>query len=319
MSQYTLEFEKPLKELHDRIIHAKSLNSSSGVNNEDLIKSLESQLLREKNNIYSNLSRWQKVEVARHPMRPHSSDYIKNITTEWVEIHGDRKYSDDKAIIAGFGIVDNIKYAIIGQEKGRTTKEKLKHNFGMSKPEGYRKALRVMKLAEKFNLPIISFIDTPGAYPGIGAEERGQSQAIADNLFEMSTLTVPIISIVIGEGASGGALAVGLADRIICLEYSWYSVISPEGCASILFGDPSYNKDAAELLKVNSRDLFDMNIADKIINEPLGGAHNDEFMVYNSVKDVIVNEYKYLKSLSKSKLVEERIKKYNNIGVYKDE
>ena len=319
MSQYTLEFEKPLKELHDRIIHAKSLNSTSGVNNEDLIKSLESQLLREKNNIYSNLSRWQKVEVARHPMRPHSSDYIKNITTEWVEIHGDRKYSDDKAIIAGFGVIDNIKYAIIGQEKGRTTKEKLKHNFGMSKPEGYRKALRVMKLAEKFNLPIISFIDTPGAYPGIGAEERGQSQAIADNLFEMSTLTVPIISIVIGEGASGGALAVGLADRIICLEYSWYSVISPEGCASILFGDPSYNKDAAELLKVNSRDLFDMNIADKIINEPLGGAHNDEFMVYNSVKDVIVNEYKYLKSLSKSKLVEERIKKYNNIGVYKDE
>ena len=319
MSQYTLEFEKPLKELHDRIIHAKSLNSTSGVNNEELIKSLESQLLREKNNIYSNLSRWQKVEVARHPMRPHSSDYIQNITTEWVEIHGDRKYSDDKAIIAGFGVINNIKYAIIGQEKGRTTKEKLKHNFGMSKPEGYRKALRVMKLAEKFNLPIISFIDTPGAYPGIGAEERGQSQAIADNLFEMSTLAVPIISIVIGEGASGGALAVGLADRIICLEYSWYSVISPEGCASILFGDPSYNKDAAELLKVNSRDLFDMNIADKIINEPLGGAHNDEFMVYNSVKDVIANEYKYLKSLSKSKLVEERIKKYNNIGVYKNE
>ena len=319
MSQYTLEFEKPLKELHDRIIHAKSLNTSSGVNNEELIKSLESQLLREKNNIYSNLSRWQKVEVARHPMRPHSSDYIHNIATEWVEIHGDRKYSDDKAIIAGFGIIDNIKYAIIGQEKGRTTKEKLKHNFGMSKPEGYRKALRIMKLAEKFNLPIISFIDTPGAYPGIGAEERGQSQAIADNLFEMSTLTVPIISIVIGEGASGGALAIGLADRIICLEYSWYSVISPEGCASILFGDPSFNRDAAELLKVNSRDLFDMNIADKIINEPLGGAHNDEYMVYNSVKDVIANEYKYLKSLSKSKLVEERIKKYNNIGVYKDE
>jgi len=319
MSQYTLEFEKPLKELHDRIIHAKSLNSTSGVNNEDLIKSLESQLLREKNNIYSNLSRWQKVEVARHPMRPHSSDYIQNITTEWVEIHGDRKYSDDKAIIAGFGVIDNIKYAIIGQEKGRTTKEKLRHNFGMSKPEGYRKALRIMKLAEKFNLPIISFIDTPGAYPGIGAEERGQSQAIADNLFEMSTLTVPIISIVIGEGASGGALAIGLADRIICLEYSWYSVISPEGCASILFGDPSFNRDAAELLKVNSRDLFDMNIADKIINEPLGGAHNDEYMVYNSIKDVISNEYKYLKSLSKSKLVEERIKKYNNIGVYKDE
>lgn len=319
MSKFSLEFEQPLKELYDRIIQAKSLNSSSNINNDELIKSLENQLLREQNNIYSNLTRWQKVEIARHPLRPHTSDYINNITTEWIEVHGDRKFSDDKAIIAGFGMIDNVKYAIIGQEKGRTTKEKLKHNFGMTKPEGYRKALRIMKLAEKFRLPIISFIDTPGAYPGIGAEERGQSQAIADNLFEMSTLDVPIISIVIGEGASGGALAIGLSDRIICLEYSWYSVISPEGCASILFGDPSFNKEAAELLKVNSRDLFDMNIADKIINEPIGGAHNDEFMVYNSVKDVISNEYKYLKSLSKTKLVDERIKKYNNIGVFKDE
>ena len=319
MSQFTLDFEKPLKELHERILHAKSTDSSTGIDNSELIKSLELQLSREKNNIYTNLNRWQKVEIARHPMRPHSSDYIKNIVKDWFEIHGDRKYSDDKAIITGFGYINNVKFAIIGQEKGRNTKDNLKHNFGMSKPEGYRKALRVMKLAEKFNLPILSLIDTPGAYPGIGAEERGQSQAIADNLFEMSTLEVPIISLVIGEGASGGALAIGLADRIICLEYSWYSVISPEGCASILFGDPSFNKDAAEMLKVNSRDLFDMNIADKIINEPLGGAHNDEFMVYNSVKDVITNEYKYLKSLSKSKLVEERIKKYNNIGVYKDE
>jgi len=319
MSKFSLEFEQPLKELDDRIIQAKSLSSNSNVNNEELIRSLESQLLREQNNIYSNLTRWQKVEIARHPLRPHTSDYINNITTEWIEVHGDRKFSDDKAIITGFGMIDNVKYAIIGQEKGRTTKEKLKHNFGMTKPEGYRKALRIMKLAEKFRLPIISFIDTPGAYPGIGAEERGQSQAIADNLFEMSTLDVPIISIVIGEGASGGALAIGLADRIICLEYSWYSVISPEGCASILFGDPSFNKEAAELLKVNSRDLFDMNIADKIINEPLGGAHNDEFMVYNSVKDVISNEYKYLKSLSRTKLVDERIKKYNNIGVFKNE
>ncbi len=319
MSKFILEFEQPLKELNDRIIQAKSLGSNTNINNEELIKSLESQLLREKNNIYSNLTRWQKVEIARHPLRPHASDYINNITSEWIEVHGDRKYSDDKAIISGFGMIDNNKYAIIGQEKGRTTKDKLKHNFGMAKPEGYRKALRIMELAEKFNLPIISFIDTPGAYPGIGAEERGQSQAIADNLFKMSTLDVPIISIVIGEGASGGALAIGLADRIICLEYSWYSVISPEGCASILFGDPSFNKEAAELLKVNSRDLFDMNIADKIINEPLGGAHNDEYMVYNSVKDVINSEYKYLKSLSKTKLIDERIKKYNNIGVFKDE
>ena len=215
MSQFTLDFEKPLKELHERILHAKSTDSSTGIDNSELIKSLESQLLREKNNIYTNLNRWQKVEIARHPMRPHSSDYIKNIVKDWFEIHGDRKYSDDKAIITGFGYISNVKFAIIGQEKGRNTKDKLKHNFGMSKPEGYRKALRVMKLAEKFNLPILSLIDTPGAYPGIGAEERGQSQAIADNLFEMSTLEVPIISLVIGEGASGGALAIGLADRII--------------------------------------------------------------------------------------------------------
>ena len=296
MSQFTLDFEKPLKELHERILHAKSTDSSTGIDNSELIKSLELQLSREKNNIYTNLNRWQKVEIARHPMRPHSSDYIKNIVKDWFEIHGDRKYSDDKAIIAGFGYINNVKFAIIGQEKGRNTKDKLKHNFGMSKPEGYRKALRVMKLAEKFNLPILSLIDTPGAYPGIGAEERGQSQAIADNLFKMSTLEVPIISLVIGEGASGGALAIGLADRIICLEYSWYSVISPEGCASILFGDPSFNKDAAEMLKVNSRDLFDMNIADKIINEPLGGVHNDENIVFKDVTEVILNEHKYLNS-----------------------
>ena len=319
MSLFTLEFEKPLKDLHDRIIHARSLNSTSGVNNADLVNSLELQLEREKNNIYSNLTRWQKVEIARHPMRPHSSDYINNICSNWYEIHGDRKFSDDKAIIAGFGYINNIKFAIIAQEKGRNTKEKLKHNFGMSKPEGYRKALRVMKLAEKFNLPILSLIDTPGAYPGIGAEERGQSQAIADNLFTMSTLEVPIISVVIGEGASGGALAIGLADRIICLEYSWYSVISPEGCASILFGDSSFNKEAAEMLKVNSRDLFDMNIADKIINEPVGGAHNDENKVYSDVAKVICVEYKYLSTLTKSKLVDERINKYNNIGVYNNE
>ena len=319
MSQFTLDFEKPLKELHERILHAKSTDSSTGIDNSELIKSLELQLLREKNNIYTNLNRWQKVEIARHPMRPHSSDYIKNIVKDWFEIHGDRKYSDDKAIITGFGYINNVKFAIIGQEKGRNTKDKLKHNFGMSKPEGYRKALRVMKLAEKFNLPILSLIDTPGAYPGIGAEERGQSQAIADNLLKMSTLEVPIISLVIGEGASGGALAIGLADRIVCLEYSWYSVISPEGCASILFGDPSFNKDAAEMLKVNSRDLFDMNIADKIINEPLGGAHNDENIVFKDVTEVILNEHKYLNSLSKKKLIEERLTKYNNIGIFSNE
>lgn len=314
MSQYTLEFEKPLKELHDRIIHAKSLNSTSGVNNEELIKSLESQLLREKNNIYSNLSRWQKVEVARHPMRPHSSDYIQNITTEWVEIHGDRKYSDDKAIIAGFGVINNIKYAIIGQEKGRTTKEKLKHNFGMSKPEGYRKALRIMKLAEKHKIPIVTLIDTPGAYPGIGAEERGQAQAIADNLFEMSRLEVPIISIVIGEGASGGALAIGLADKILCMENTWYSVISPEGCASILYRDASMSQQAADSMKVTSIDLNEMGIADEIIKEPLGGAHMDARESAENLKNAIISNLEKLNEYSVSELINNRKFKYDKIG-----
>ena len=319
MSKYILEFEKPIKILEDKILKLKSTASSTGLDNSDLINNLEADLNREINNIYSNLSRWQKVEIARHPLRPHTTDYIKNILTDWIEIHGDRKFADDKSIIAGFGKINNIKVALIGQEKGRNTKQKVFRNFGMPKPEGYRKALRVMKLAEKFNLPIITFIDTPGAYPGIGAEERGQAQAIADNLIEMSSLNVPIVSIVIGEGASGGALAIGLADKIICLENSWYSVISPEGCASILFGDTNKNIEAAESLKVTSNDAFEMNIADKIIEEPIGGIHHDPNIVYDKIIESVTQEIVELSKISKKQLLDKRMAKYNRMGMFIDE
>ena len=305
--------------IEDKIRKLSSTSDATGMDNSESIKILQIELEREISNTYSNLSRWQKVELARHPSRPHALDFINNITSDWIELHGDRKFADDNSIVSGFGIINNIKFAIIGQEKGRNTKDKVFRNFGMTKPEGYRKALRIMKLAEKFNLPILTLIDTPGAYPGIGAEERGQAQAIADNLLQMSTLNVPIISLVIGEGASGGALAIGLSDKIICLENSWYSVISPEGCATILFGDTEKNKEAAESLRVTSLDLFDMNIADKIIDEPLGGIHHNPMIVYKETINIITNEVKFLLKKSKKDLLDERMSKYNNIGVFTNE
>lgn len=319
MSKYILEFEKSIKSLDDKIKSISESSNSSGISADETISSLKAQLQREKEIVYSDLSRWNRVEIARHQDRPHFIDYVNNIVEDWLELHGDRKYSDDHSMICGFGIISGQKFGIIGQEKGRKTKDKLYRNFGMSKPEGYRKALRIMKLSEKFNLPIISFIDTPGAYPGIGAEERGQSQAIADNLFNMSLIKVPLISIVIGEGASGGALAIGLTDKILCLENSWYSVISPEGCASILFGDTTKNIEAADSLRVTSEDLFNLNIADRIIPEPLGGAHHNPNEVYDNVKEALSIEIKYLLKLSKKDLLEKRFNKYNNIGQFIDE
>ena len=319
MSKYTLEFEKSIKLIDDKIISLLDSSNNSGINVDDTINTLKAQLEREKKLIYSNLSRWNKVEIARHQDRPHFIDYLANIVDDWLELHGDRKYADDSSMICGFGKINNKKVAIIGQEKGRKTKDKLFRNFGMAKPEGYRKALRIMKLAEKFKLPILTFIDTPGAYPGIGAEQRGQSQAIADNLFNMSLIKVPMISIIIGEGASGGALAIGLTDKILCLENSWYSVISPEGCASILFGDTTKNKEAADSLQLTSEDLFNLNIADRIIPEPLGGAHHNPSEVYKNVKEFILTEINYLRKLSIKDLIENRINKYNNIGTYIDE
>jgi len=321
MSEYILEFELPLKKIHDKMETLKKTSVSTGIDVTTSIEGLEEQLLSEKHKIYSNLSRWQKLELARHPNRPYSSDYIKIITDNWIELHGDRKYSDDSSIICGIAEIASKSVMVIGQEKGRGTKEKLKRNFGMTRPEGYRKALRLMKLAEKFDIPVLTLIDTPGAYPGIGAEERGQAEAIARNIFEMSILRTPIISIVIGEGASGGALAIGVADRLICLENTWFSVISPEGCASILFRDSSKSKIAADAMKVSSTDLYEMGIADDIIKEPLGGANNDYNRSANYIKEKFLVTLEELNCLDKDELIEQRIDKYDKMGkwVGKDE
>ena len=275
MSNYTLDFESPLREIEDKIDSMKSTGIKTGMDVREAVQKLEEQLTNEKKILYENLSRWERVQLARHPKRPYSSDYISRITDYWFELHGDRFFSDDPAMICGIAIIDNLKLMIISQEKGRGTKAKLFRNFGMSRPEGYRKALRLMKLAEKYNIPVLTLIDTPGAYPGLGAEERGQAEAIARNLFEMAKLRVPIINIVIGEGASGGALGIGVGDRILCFENTWYSVISPEGCATILFRDASRAPEAADSMMVTAKDLKEMGIADTIIPEPIGGTHQE--------------------------------------------
>ena len=313
---YKLEFETPLKDIQDRIDSLIKNSINSGVDVNSTIKKLEDELVHKRNEIYQNLSRWERVQLARHPKRPYSSDYISKMTSFWFELHGDKLYSDDPAIISGIAIIDTLKVVIIGQEKGRGTKEKVFRNFGMPKPEGYRKALRIMKFPEKFNLPIITLLDTPGAYPGIGAEERGQGQAIANNLIEMSNLKVPIISVVIGEGASGGALGIGLADKIICLENTWYSVISPEGCASILFRDPQMAESAADSMKVTANDLLDLGIADEILKEPDGSAHISPDKMSEILKETIIRTYANLKSYSTEELLRLRAEKYDKIGYY---
>ena len=315
-TKYILDFEQPLKDIEERIYNLKQSSANTGVDAASTIKKMEYELIEMRSDIYNNLSRWERVQLARHPNRPYSLDYISLITNYWFELHGDRNFADDPSIVAGIAIIDTIKIIIVAQEKGRGTKEKVFRNFGMPKPEGYRKALRIMKLAEKFNLPIISLLDTPGAYPGIGAEERGQGQAIANNLLQMSQLKVPIISIVIGEGASGGALGIGLADKIICLENTWYSVISPEGCASILFRDSSRAKEAADSMKVTSYDLYEMGIADEIIKEPNGSAHIDIEATAQIMKETIIRNYTKLKKIPIDELIDKRIDKYNNIGSY---
>ena len=314
MNDYILDFEEPLKKIVDKIESLKKSSVSTGIDVTQSISQLEKQLDNKKEEIYSNLSRWQKVQLARHPNRPYSSDYIERITDSWIELHGDRNYSDDLSIICGIGEINSNSVMIIAQEKGRGTKEKVKRNFGMTRPEGYRKALRLMKLAEKFDIPVLTLIDTPGAYPGIGAEERGQAEAIATNIFEMSVLKTPIISIVIGEGASGGALAIGVSDRLICLENTWFSVISPEGCASILFRDSSKSQIAADAMKVSSQDLLEMGIADDIIKEPLGGANNSYDRSAKYLKEKFLDTLEDLKSFSKEDLINKRIEKYDKMG-----
>ena len=312
--KYIYDFEESLSDLQKRIDELKLTSMKTGVDVTLKLNDLKEELKKKSIDIYNNLDRWQRVQIARHPDRPHAVDYIDMITSYWFELHGDRNYADDKSIVSGLAQIEDHRVVIIAHEKGRGTKDKVFRNFGMPRPEGYRKALRIMKLAEKYGFPIITLIDTPGAYPGVGAEERGQAQAIANNLLEMASIKVPIISIVIGEGASGGALAIGLSDEILCMENTWYSVISPEGCASILYRDSSMNKEAADAMKVTSLDLNEMGIADEIIKEPLGGAHHDYDESAQNLKQSIIQSLLRLRGYSSNELIKRRSFKFEKIG-----
>ena len=318
MPQRVLDFEKPIIRLENKIEEMKQLSNSSDIDLSKEIEKLENKLNNQIDKIHTNLTTWQRVQLARHPKRPYFLDYIKEITSEFIELHGDRHFADDKAIIAGLATIDNEKVVLIGQQKGRNTKENLYRNFGMPNPEGYRKALRIMKLAEKFNKPVITFIDTPGAYPGLGAEERGQAEAIARNLFEMSRLRVPLINIVIGEGASGGALGIGIGDIILVLENTWYSVISPEGCASILYRDASKAPQAAESMQVTAQSVKALKIADEILEEPNGGAHRSPKETAQIVKTAILSHIGKLKKVTKEELIRLRLEKYSNMGAWEN-
>lgn len=314
MNGLWLDFERPIIELEKKIEELKNI---AGV--EDELERLKAQAEKLKKRIYSNLNRWQRVQLARHPRRPYSLDIIKLITEDFIELHGDRRFGDDWAVVAGIAKLNNQRIAIIAQQKGRDTKEKIKRNFGMPHPEGYRKALRIMKLAEKFGLPVVSLVDTPGAYPGVGAEERGQAEAIAVNLFACASLAVPIIVIIIGEGGSGGALAIAVGDRILMLENAIYSVISPEGCASILWRDSSKNREASEALKITAPDLLAFKVIDEIIPEPVGGAHRDFSLTAKNIKEALSRNLAVLINISPEELIESRIKKFQTMGVYKEQ
>ena len=321
MNGQFLDFEKPIVELEKKIQEMKDsfAKNSAQTGRTELLKEievLENRLEKVQKEVYSNLSRWQRVQVARHPLRPHSLDYINLMATDFVEMHGDRGFSDDKALVGGFAKIDGRPVMIIGQQKGRDTKQKLYRNFGMMHPEGYRKALRLMQLTAKFEKPMIILVDTPGAYPGIGAEERGQAEAIARNLREMSRLPVPIIINIIGEGASGGALGIGIGDKILMLENSWYSVISPEGCAAILWRDSSKAPQAAEALKLSAPDLLELGIIDKIIPEPLGGAHREYQQAAQILKEEIIKVLDELRILTTEELLEKRLSKFRVMGKY---
>ena len=314
MGKTILDFEKPVYELEQKLEEMRK--SSGGLNIDKEISRIEGKVAQLKEELYKDLSRWQKVQLARHPDRPFTLDYIHLMTENFVELHGDRLFGDDHAMIGGFAKLDDYKVMIIGQQKGRDTKSNIYRNFGMANPEGYRKALRLMKLAEKFNKPVITLLDTPGAYPGLEAEERGQAEAIARNLFEMSRLKVPIIVVIIGEGASGGALGIGVGDRILMLENCWYSVISPESCSSILWRSWDYKEQAAEALKLTAQDLFEQKIIDRIIPEPLGGAHNDHQKSAENLKFALIEELEQLVKQKPDKLVENRLKKFGSMGEF---
>ena len=296
----------------------KEIAAKSGKSLDKEALVLEDKIIELKKEIFSNLTRWQKVQLSRHPNRPYFLDYVYKITNEFIELHGDRVAKDDKAMVGGIAEIDGKSVVIIGQQKGRSTKDRQYRNFGMSNPDGYRKALRIMKIAEKFNMPVICLIDTPGAYPGLEAEERGQAEAIAKNIQEMSTLKVPVICIVIGEGASGGALGIGVGDKVYMMEYTWYSVISPESCSSILWRSWDYKEQAAEALKLTSSDLKKMKIIDGVIKEPLGGAHNDIDLAAKRLKKVILDDISELEKVNPDKRVLNRINKFSEMGVIDD-
>lgn len=296
----------------------KDIAAKNGKSLDDEAVLLEDKINELKKEIFSNLTRWQKVQLSRHPKRPYFLDYVYKITNEFIELHGDRVAKDDKAMVGGIADIDGKSVVLIGQQKGRTTKDRQFRNFGMSNPDGYRKALRLMKIAEKFKMPIVTLIDTPGAYPGLEAEERGQAEAIAKNIQQMATLKVPVICIVIGEGASGGALGIGVGDKVYMMEYTWYSVISPESCSSILWRSWDYKEQAAEALKLTSSDLKKMKIIDGVIKEPLGGAHNNIDKAAKRLKKVILDDIKSLEKIKPDKRIDERINKFSQMGVIND-
>ena len=314
-----LDFELPLKDLNDQLENCKKLGSDGKVDVKDTLQEIKSKLLLRKKEIYGSLTPWQRVQLSRHPSRPYTLDYLVNMTNNnFLELHGDRNISDDKAMIGGLGKLDNQTFMFIGQQKGNNIKSRQYRNFGMANPEGYRKALRLMKLAEKFSIPIVALIDTPGAYPGIEAEEKGQAEAIARNLYEMFKIRTQIIVIVIGEGASGGALGIGIGDKIMMLENTWYSVISPESCSSILWRSWDHKEQAAEALKLTPEDMKKNKLIDKIIKEPLGGAHQNPEKIYTSLKKEILKTFFNLKKQSISKLLENRMSRFTEMGVYSD-
>ncbi|MFN0158903.1 MAG: acetyl-CoA carboxylase carboxyltransferase subunit alpha [Bacteroidota bacterium] len=312
MPKVVLEFEKPIVELEQKVEEMRRYADNPGIAQE--IVKIEKRVNQLQQSVYAGLTRWQKVQLARHPDRPYTLDYIQLMTTDFIELHGDRNFRDDKAIVGGFAKLGTQSVMMLGHQKGRDTKSNLYRNFGMPNPEGYRKALRLMKLAEKFNKPVITLLDTPGAYPGLEAEERGQAEAIARNLLEMSRLRVPIIIVVIGEGASGGALGIGIGDRILMLENSWYSVISPESCSSILWRSWEYKEQAAEALQLTAPDLKKQGVIDEIIPEPMGGAHRNYEKMAEILKEVLLDELKPLLKMKPEKLFERRVEKFSKMG-----
>ena len=311
----SLDFEKPIIDLESKLLQMKDIAAKNGKNIDSEALLLEEKITELKKEIFKNLTRWQIVQLSRHPKRPYFLDYIYKISTEFIELHGDRMAGDDKAMVGGIAEIGGKSIVIIGQQKGRNTKDRQFRNFGMANPDGYRKALRIMKIAEKFNKPIVTLIDTPGAYPGLEAEERGQAEAIARNIREMAMLKVPVICIVIGEGASGGALGIGLGDKVFMMEYTWYSVISPESCSSILWRSWDYKEQAAEALKLTSSDLKNMNLIDGVIKEPLGGAHNDVDFAANKLKKLILKEIEELEKIDSEKRIMNRVEKFSSMGV----